>query len=64
VTVGPDRATVGAVAVEHLPAILYALEVCALAMVEAGRDEDASYYRVVARNLADAGGGAPERAGS
>jgi hypothetical protein len=56
VTDGPNVAAVGEVAAEHLAPILYALEVCALQMDEAGRAEDASYYRAVARRLADAGG--------
>jgi len=56
VTEGPNVAAVGEVAAEHLAPILYALEVCALQMDEAGRAEDASYYRAVARRLADAGG--------
>ncbi|HKI94111.1 MAG TPA: hypothetical protein VJ992_02360 [Gemmatimonadales bacterium] len=55
-TEGPNVAAVGEVAAEHLAPILYALEVCALQMDEAGRAEDASYYRAVARRLADAGG--------
>lgn len=58
-TAGPDRAAVGAVAAAHLPSILYALELCALAMTDAGRDDDARYYRALARDLADAGGGSP-----
>jgi len=56
VTDGPNRAAVGAVAAEHLASILYALEVCAVAMDEAGRADDAKYYRQVAARLADAGG--------
>lgn len=55
---GPDAAAVGAVAAEHLGPLLYALEVCALQMEEADRDEDARYYRGLARRLAEAGGGA------
>jgi hypothetical protein len=56
VTAGPNRAAVGAVAAEHLASILYALEVCAVSMDEAGRGDDAGYYRQLARRLADAGG--------
>jgi hypothetical protein len=56
VTGGPNRTAVGAVAAEHLASILYALEVCAVAMDEAGRAEDAGYYRQVAARLAEAGG--------
>ena len=55
---GPNRAAVGAGAAEHLASILYALEVCAVAMGEAGRAEDAVYYRQLARRLAEAGGDA------
>lgn len=61
-TAGPNRAAVGAVAAEHLASLLYALEVCAVAMDEAGRRDDATYYREVARRLAEAGG-APEASG-
>ena len=56
----PNRAAVAAVAVEHLGPILYALEVCAVAMDEAGRVEDAAYYRRVAGLLAVAGERAEE----
>lgn len=59
-TGGPNRAAVGTVAAEHLPAILYALEVCAVAMTEAGRPEDARYYRDLAGRLAEAGGRASD----
>lgn len=54
---GPDPAAVGAVAADHLGALLYALEVCALQMEAADRADDAAYYRTLARRLADAGGG-------
>ncbi len=53
---GPNREAVGAVAAEHLGPILYALETCALAMDDAGRGEDAAYYRALAAKLAEAGG--------
>ena len=56
-TSGPDAAAVGPVAAAHLGPILYALEVCALQMEQAGRADDAAYYRRVARALADAAGG-------
>jgi hypothetical protein len=36
--------------------LLYALEVCAKAMEDAGREDDSKYYRALARALADAGG--------
>ena len=54
-TQGPNPDTVGELAAEHLGPILYALEVCALQMEEAGREEEASYFRALARRLADAG---------
>lgn len=63
-TAGPNRAALGAAAAEHLPSILYALELCAVAMVDAGRDDDAAYYRTLARRLADAGGSLPAGPGS
>ena len=63
-TAGPNRAALGAVAAEHLPSILYALELCAVAMVDAGRADDAAYYRALARQLADAGGSPPAGPGS
>ncbi len=53
---GPNAAAVGAVAAEHLGPLLYALEVCAVSMDEAGRSEDAEYYRALASKLARAGG--------
>jgi hypothetical protein len=46
----------GEVTAEHLGPLLYALEVCATAMDNAQRAEDASYYRSLARLLAEAGG--------
>lgn len=55
-TEGPNPTAVGAVAAEHLGPLLYALEVCATAMDNAERVEDARYYRALARRLADAGG--------
>ena len=53
---GPNPEAVGRVAAEHLGPLLYALEVCATAMDNAQRSEDSSYYRALARLLADAGG--------
>lgn len=53
---GPNPDAVGVVAARHLGPLLYALEVCAVAMDEAGRPGDARYYRVVAAELAEAGG--------
>ncbi|MFQ6046001.1 MAG: hypothetical protein ACE5PT_06535 [Gemmatimonadales bacterium] len=55
-TEGPDAQAVGQIAAEHLGPLLYALEVCALQMEQAGRTEEAAYYRELARLLADAGG--------
>jgi hypothetical protein len=56
VTQGPDPQAVGAVAAEHLGPLLYALEVCAVSMDDAGRPEEARYYRELARRRAEAGG--------
>ncbi|MGD2136285.1 MAG: hypothetical protein PVF27_08995 [Gemmatimonadales bacterium] len=56
---GPNPVAVGEVASAHLGPILYALELCAVSMTEAGRDEEAQYYRSLARMLADAGGAPP-----
>ncbi len=53
---GPNSDAVGAVAAQHLGPLLYALEVCAVAMDEAGRPDDGRYYRAVAAELAEAGG--------
>lgn len=53
---GPNPEAVGIVAAEHMGPLLYALELCALSMEQAGRAEDAAYYRSLARKLADAGG--------
>lgn len=55
---GPNPDAVGLVAAEHLGPILYALEVCATTMEQAGRQEDVEYYRALARRLASAGGSA------
>lgn len=59
-TSGPNAAAVGRIAAEHLGPILYALEVCAKSMDNAGRDEDVRYYRTLAELLAKAGGEASE----
>lgn len=53
---GPSPRAVGAVAAEHLGPILYALELCAVQMDQAGRAEEADYYRKLAGMLAEAGG--------
>ena len=46
----------GRAVAEHITPILYALEVCALSMEQAGRNEEATYYRSLAKRLSDAGG--------
>lgn len=48
------------VVAEHLGPLLYALELCALSMQEAGRPEDARYYRALAAKLAEVGGSGRE----
>lgn len=53
---GPNADALGSVTAEFLGPILYALEVCAVAMEQAQRPEDASFYRAVAARLAEAGG--------
>ncbi len=57
---GPNPEAVGRVAAEHMGPLLYALELCALSMDQAGRPADAVYYRSLARKLADAGGTPPD----
>ena len=52
---GPNATALGRVAAEHLGPLLYALEVCAAAMDDAHREEDARYYRALAKLLAGAG---------
>lgn len=47
---------VGAIAGLYLGNILYALERTALALQEEGKDEDAAFYRGIARKLAEARG--------
>lgn len=44
----------GTLAAKHLTPILYALEVCAVSMHEAGRSDEARYYRTLAQQLAEA----------
>ena len=55
-TEGPNPDALGPIVAEHLPPILYALEVCALQMEGAGRSEEADYYRALARQLSEASG--------
>jgi hypothetical protein len=52
---GPNPEALGPIVAEHLGPLLYALEVCATSMDQAGRTPDADYYRALARLLADAG---------
>ena len=52
---GPNAAALGRVAAQHLGPLLYALEVCATAMDDAHREEDARYYRALAKLLTSAG---------
>ena len=53
---GPNPTALGPVVAEHLGPILYALETCALSMEQAGRTEEATYFRSLAGILAEAGG--------
>ncbi len=55
-TPGPNPEALGQVAADHLGPLLYALETCALTMEQAGRQEEAGYYRALAGRLAEAGG--------
>jgi hypothetical protein len=51
----PDE-SVGALAELYLGNILYALELAALSLESQGKDEDAAFYRGIARKLAEAHG--------
>jgi hypothetical protein len=62
VTEGPSHDALGPLVAEHLPPILYALEVCALQMEGAGRSEEAEYYRALGRRLSEASGTPREEA--
>lgn len=53
---GPNPDALGQVAADHLGPLLYALETCALTMEQANRQEEARYCRVLAAQLAEAGG--------
>ena len=55
----PDE-SVGALAELYLGNILYALELAALSLESQGKDEDAAFYRGIARKLAEAHGRARE----
>ncbi len=61
-TEGSSQDALGPLVAEHLPPILYALEVCALQMEGAGRSEEADYYRALARRLSEASGTPREEA--
>ncbi len=61
-TEGSSHDALGLLVAEHLPPILYALEVCALQMEGAGRSEEADYYRALARRLSEASGTPREEA--
>lgn len=50
----PD--TVGGLAELYLGNILYALETCAMVLEQQGKQEDAAFYRGIARKLAEAHG--------
>jgi len=62
VTEGQNPDALGPLVAEHLPPILYALEVCALQMEGAGRSEEADYYRALARRVSEASGTPREEA--
>lgn len=48
--------TVGSIAELYLGNILYALELAATALAGQGKEDDAAYYRGLARKLAEAHG--------
>lgn len=48
--------TVASIAQLYLGNILYALELAAISLAEQGKPDDASYYRGLARKLAEAHG--------
>ena len=48
--------TVGALAELYLGNLLYALERCAMALEEEGKRDDATFYRAIARKMAEARG--------
>ena len=50
----PD--TVGALSELYLGNILYALETCAMTLEQQGKQDDAAFYRGIARKLAEAHG--------
>ena len=52
----PDAETVGSLARLYLGNILYALESTALSLERDGKQDDAAFYRGIARKLAEAHG--------
>ncbi|HEX6966534.1 MAG TPA: hypothetical protein VF166_12095 [Gemmatimonadaceae bacterium] len=48
--------TVGSIAELYLGNILYAIELAALSLEDQGKQEDAAFYRGIARKLAEARG--------
>ena len=55
-TGGPADETVGSIAELYLGNVLYALELAALSLEQQGKPDDASFYRGIARKLAEAKG--------
>lgn len=51
-----DEETVTSVAQLYLGNILYAIELAAMSLEEHGKQDDAGYYRGIARKLAEAHG--------
>ena len=51
-----EEETVGSIAQLYLGNILYALELAATSLEEQGKPDDATYYRGLARKLAEAHG--------
>ena len=51
-----DQETVAAVAELYLGNILYAIELAALSLEEAGKRDEAAFYRGIAKKLAEARG--------
>jgi len=56
VSSGSDAETVASLAQLYLGNILYALERAALALEQEGKQDDAAFYRGIARKLAEAHG--------
>ncbi|MEP7002139.1 MAG: hypothetical protein ABI969_16740 [bacterium] len=51
-----DGETVASVAQLYLGNILYAIELASMSLEQQGKSDDASYYRAIARALAEAHG--------